>query len=332
MRLLIVTQAVDRNDPVLGFFHRWVEEFAKKYSQVSVICLREGTHALPGNVHVYSLGKEKGRRPPFVYAIRFLSLVWRLRSEYDGVFVHMNQEYILLAGILWRALGKKIYLWRNHYAGGFLTRIAVLLTHKVFCTSRSSFTARFKKTVLMPVGVDVDAFQVSGERIPRSILFFARIAPSKRLELFTDALKILTEKNVQFSASVYGSPLQKDTDYYEAMKRRAGALATFHPGVPHSEAPGVFSAHEIFVNTSPSGMYDKTLFEAAASGCIVLAASPDFAELSGGTAFSSAEELARILASSLEGDSSSVRSRFQSLVKEHSVEELGRRLAQEIQI
>lgn len=332
MRLLIVTQVVDRNDPVLGFFHRWIEEFAKKYTQVSVICLREGAHALPGNVRVYSLGKEKGTRPAFIYASRFLSLAWKLRSEYDGVFVHMNQEYILLAGVLWRALGKKIYLWRNHYAGGLFTRIAVFLSHKVFCTSRASFTARFTKTVLMPVGVDIDAFQGGRERAPRSILFFARIAPSKRLELFIDALKLLAEKNIHYSASVYGSPLEKDTGYYEAMRRRAGALATFHPGVPHSEAPSVFSAHEIFVNTSPSGMYDKTLFEAAASGCIVLAASRDFAELSGGAAFSSAEELARALETSLEGDSSLVRSRLQSLAKEHSVEALGGCLEKEMSI
>ena len=40
----------------------------------------------------------------------------------------------------------------------------------------------------------------------------------------------------------------------------------------------MFSAHEIFVNLSPSGMYDKTLFEASASGCLVVALSTDFTE------------------------------------------------------
>ena len=30
MKLLICTQAADRDDPVLGFFYRWIEEF-KKY-------------------------------------------------------------------------------------------------------------------------------------------------------------------------------------------------------------------------------------------------------------------------------------------------------------
>ena len=60
MRLLICTQAIDKNDPILGFFHRWVIEFAKHFEHISVICLREGTHTLPENVSVYSLGKEGG--------------------------------------------------------------------------------------------------------------------------------------------------------------------------------------------------------------------------------------------------------------------------------
>jgi hypothetical protein len=47
MRLLIVTQAIDAEDPVLGFFVRWVEELAKKAEMVEVICLKEGNALLP---------------------------------------------------------------------------------------------------------------------------------------------------------------------------------------------------------------------------------------------------------------------------------------------
>ena len=44
MRLLIITQKVDKNDDILGFFHRWILEFAKHYESVTVICLEEGDH------------------------------------------------------------------------------------------------------------------------------------------------------------------------------------------------------------------------------------------------------------------------------------------------
>ena len=44
MKLLVVTQAMDEQDPVLGFFVRWVEELAKRAERIEVICLKEGKH------------------------------------------------------------------------------------------------------------------------------------------------------------------------------------------------------------------------------------------------------------------------------------------------
>ncbi|MCD5381655.1 MAG: hypothetical protein LR008_03730, partial [Candidatus Pacebacteria bacterium] len=107
MKLLIITQVLDTEHPILGFFHRWVEEFAKHCEQVHVICLQEGRHDLPDNVTVHSLGKEShqtggatlkrtegtGKVVPRVlsrlitkltYILRFYKLIWQLRHEYDG--------------------------------------------------------------------------------------------------------------------------------------------------------------------------------------------------------------------------------------------------------
>ena len=60
MRLLVVTQKVDAQDDVLGFFHEWLRRFAARCETVEVICLQEDPHELPANVRVHSLGKEKG--------------------------------------------------------------------------------------------------------------------------------------------------------------------------------------------------------------------------------------------------------------------------------
>jgi hypothetical protein len=92
MKLLIVTQVVDSTDLYLGFFHRWIEELAPRFENIEVVCLLEGKHALPKNVRIHSLGKERGKQPSYIYAFRFLKIVWRLRKEYDAVLVHMNQE------------------------------------------------------------------------------------------------------------------------------------------------------------------------------------------------------------------------------------------------
>ena len=59
MKLLIVTQAVDINNPILGFFHRWIEEFSKNCEKVTVIALGVGEYKLPQNVNILSLGKNE---------------------------------------------------------------------------------------------------------------------------------------------------------------------------------------------------------------------------------------------------------------------------------
>lgn len=300
MRLLVVTQEVDKESPTLGFFHEWVRILAPHYERVEVICLKEGLHDLPQNVRVHSLGKEKGRVSPLGYTIRFKFLAWKLRHEYDAVFVHMNQEYILIAGPMWKLLGKSIYLWRNHYAGSVLTDIAAGFCTKVFCTSKHSYTAKYRNTVLMPVGVDLSIFSEAAAlpKMPRSILFLARIAPSKRADMFIEALGIIHARNVQFSARIVGSPVPEDAAYYASLKKRVTELGInevvdFIPGVPHAKTSEYFGTSLMTVNCSRSGMFDKTLFEAAAAGSLVLAISDDFAQsMHTGTSFSDSASLA----------------------------------------
>lgn len=343
MKLLIVTQVVDTQDPVLGFFHEWISALAARTERIIVICLKEGTHALPGNVRVYSLGKEKGRTSALIYAARFLSLAWKLRSEYDRVFVHMNQEYILIAGWLWELLNKPVYMWRNHYAGSWLTDLAASTCTKVFCTSKHSYTAKYKKTELMPVGVNAERFASDADirHEPRSILFLARIAPSKRPDMLIEALGLVLSKGISFVASIYGSPLPQDKTYEEhlqAMVERLGLhdRVRFHAGIPNEQAPAVYQAHELFVNCSRSGMFDKTLFEAAASGCFVLASSDDFKDAAGAQHyFTNVEELAERLERALarnEAERARDSERMRALARAENLATLADRLAHELSV
>jgi glycosyltransferase involved in cell wall biosynthesis len=340
MKLLVVTQTVNIEDLVLGFFHEWIRALASSYESIEVICLYEGKHHLPENVHVHSLGKEDGRVSFFTYAIRFKKLAWKLRRNYDAVFAHMNQEYILIAGPLWKLLGKRIYMWRNHYNGSWVTDVAAAFCTKVFCTSAHSYTANYKNTVLMPVGIDTESFSTASlsSRTPHSILFLARMAPSKRVEVFIDALALVKEKGIPFAASLYGSPLPADEAYYVSLKERAvklglGDAVTFHPGVSKANTPVIYSAYEIFVNCSRSGMFDKTLFEAAACGCLVIASSEDFKLLAGdeayfdGTPDALAERLETMLSMSAEAKEQRTQN-LQNVAQDQSIQKLTARLVE----
>lgn len=337
MKLLIITQVVDLDDPVLGFFHGWIEEIAKHVDSVEVICLRKGRHALPENVAVHSLGKEEREATRPQYIFRLYALLWKLRGRYDRVFVHMNQEYVLLAGLYWRLFRKPTYLWRNHYAGSILTDIAALFCTKVFCTSKHSYTAKYRKTVLMPVGVDSQRFSSDAVvgRIPRSILFLARMSPSKRPDMLLDALEMLSARGIEYTATIVGSPVKEDVSYYQKIVDRGEGLnVRFMPGVPNHETLDLYRTHEIFVNASPSGMFDKTIFEAAACGCIVLASSEDFKDAAGERySFSDPESLAGRLVEFLnESFDQKVRNsvHMESLARAESLASLADRLVAEL--
>ena len=334
MRLLILTQAVDKDEPTLGFFHRWIEELAPKFNSIEVICIREGRHALPANVRIHSLGKEKGASR-LQGVLRFYRYIWMLRHSYDSVFVHMSQEYAVLGGPVWMLLRKPMYLWRNYHGGSFRTDVAVAFSTKVFCTSTHSYTAGRKKTMLMPVGVDTAQFFPDPRivRKPDSILFLSGMWPSKRPEMLIEALVLLNHDGVDFSADFYGSPLPVTEAYYASLKQRVidaglSSHVAFHPGVPNSETPDLFRAHRVFVNCSPSGMFDKTLFEASACGARVLAASLDLKELAGSEAhFDSVEELKERLRAAL---TAPPLDSVPAFVQEHSLSLLADRLANEL--
>lgn len=340
MKLLVITQVMDTQDPVLGFFTRWVDELASRTDAVNVICLKEGEYPLPVNVRVHSLGKEAGVGK-CTYAWRFYRYAWSLRHDYDAVFVHMNEEYILLGGLLWKLLGKQVYMWRNHYAGSWRTHVAAAFCMKVFCTSKHSYTARFKKTVLMPVGIDLERFSIETDavRAPKSILFLARIASSKRPEMLIDALGAVLARGISFTADIVGSPLPDDESYADSLATRAEMLGLhdrvrFHAGIPNDETPPVYRAHDLFVNCSPSGMFDKTLFEAAASGCRVIAASDDFHDAAGDEAYApDTDSLANRLIDALDMDEDMVartRIRMQALARGESLGTLMDRLLIEL--
>lgn len=269
MNLLVITQKVDRKDPVSGFFHSWIIELARHFDKVTVIGLYVGSYSLPANVRVLSLGKEQ-KESRFRYVKNFYTYIIAFAKDYDAVFVHQNQEYPILGGLIWKIMGKRVYMWRNHYAGSLMTDISAAFCDKIFCTSKFSFTAKYKKTAFMPVGVDTDVFipKVDGvSRMPGSILSIGRIAPSKKIDRLVEALGILKKEKREFVASIYGSVLPADAGYLESLKSQISELGldgqvSFKGGIANEETPAIYSAHDIFVNLSPSGMFDKTIFEA----------------------------------------------------------------------
>jgi glycosyltransferase involved in cell wall biosynthesis len=282
MKLLIVTQAVDTEDPVLGFFVRWIEELAKRVEHIEVICLKEGKHVLPANVRVHSLGKERGAQSRATYALRFLRLVWALRRDYDAVFVHMNPEYLILAGPIWKLLDKRVCLWYNHPADNLRLRFAIAFAYKLFYTSPYAATANSSKAEQMPVGIDTELFVSQPVARNRATIYLqGRVMPSKRVETALDALRILHEQIPEASLTIVGP---EELTYAVELKNRFADLieksaATFLGPRKNNETPALYSAHGAAINLAASGHFDKTAFEAMACETPVIVSSRAFAGL-----------------------------------------------------
>jgi len=276
MRILFITQKVDKDDDVLGVYHRWIEKLAEKFEKINVICLYRGRVELPENVKVYSLGKENGRSR-LKYLFRFYKYLWYVRNDYEKVFVHMNPEYVILGAKIWKLFGKKIILWYNHPMGGLKARIAIALSNRVFHTSLFAFAARYKKAKLMPVGIDTETFRrIPGKNpIPNSLIYLGRISPIKNLDTLIDAANILCDEGVNFSLTVAGAASKpSEIEYEKRIKTKAkrlvdNRLVTFPGPVPNYKTPLIYNTHENSINLTQSGSFDKTIIEAMACGILV---------------------------------------------------------------
>ncbi|MBX4210686.1 glycosyltransferase family 4 protein [Candidatus Parcubacteria bacterium] len=295
-RILIITQKVDRTDDVLGFFHLWLEEFATQFQEVSVICLYRGDYALPENVSVYSLGKEKLEKGTYgmfevlwqriKYVTLFYRLIWQQRTKYDYVFVHMNSEYVIFGAPLWKIFGKRIILWYNHTYGTLRTKVAMSLSNAVCHTSEFSFTAGTKKSHLMSAGIATDVFKKDHtiRKKPHSLLYVGRISAVKNVDVLLRAFNLLIQKKVECTLDIYGDPGPGDQLYFESIKGLAlpyerDGLITFHGKIPNSLTPAVYNAHQVLVNLTPRGNFDKTVLEAMSTETVVAVSSPAFASL-----------------------------------------------------
>jgi glycosyltransferase involved in cell wall biosynthesis len=140
--------------------------------------------------------------------------------------------------------------------------------------------AKYKKTVLMPVGIDTDKFSIYNSQFSNKknkILFLGRMDTIKRPDLLVDALAILNKKNVDFVCDFYGDSTPEREDYYNSIKKEVGESnlkekVNFYKGVPNYETPKIYNEHSIYVNLTPAGSFDKTILEAASCGCLLVIA------------------------------------------------------------
>lgn len=302
MKLLVITQKVDQRDPILGFFHRWLEELAKNCDQVIVIALGVGDFNLPVNVQVLSMGKlAQGWSLPagrlgawggekwwgkFLALVKFFTYLWQERHNYDKVFVHMNPIYVVLAGWYWRLSRRPIGLWYTHRQVDWKLRIAAKLATVIFTAAPESFQLKSSKVVVTGHGIDTATFacpiKVSNTG-PFIIMAVGRLTRIKHLNILLEATALLKRKISQpFIIRLVGEAVTPDDKKYVtelqsiARQSQLENLIDWRGAVSPEQMKVLYCRADLTVNLTPTGGLDKAVLESMAAGMPVLTSNQAF--------------------------------------------------------
>lgn len=284
MKLLICTQAVDQNHPILGFFHRWILEFSRYFEEVHVICLEKGDHALPENVFVYSLGKEEGKGR-LVYIYRFYTYFWHVffRVKVRFVFFHMGAVYNILAApffFLRRGRQTQFYWWKTHGHINRTGRIALWFVDQVFTAVAESFPVATRKRRVVGHAIDLELFRQRTHEPQTPILLFAgRLSRSKRVEQVLQVAKMLRENCTDLTVRIVGEAVDPGywSELQEIVKEHELAdMVTFTGAITQSALVHEYQQAKVFMNPSDNDGLDKVVLEAMACGAVPLTANRSF--------------------------------------------------------
>lgn len=287
MKLLIVAQAADRDDPNLGAFYYWFEMLARRADSVVILAGRAGATDFPPHMSVFTFEKKKG----IFGRVRRLWKFWELFSRHfadaNAVLFHQIPEYVLAASPFLLGRGRKVAaLWYAHGAVSWRLRLAERMVDYIFTSSAGGFRLPSKKAIYMGQAINTELFQPSVMSPQPSVntvnnglrlLTIGRIAPVKNYETIIAACAILRDTWPHgWALTIVGGPITAgDRAYAEKLRnlvREKGLVSHIHFAgeLAYSEIPGLLAEYDLFLNASRTGSLDKAVLEAMACGLTVL--------------------------------------------------------------
>lgn len=287
MKLLFLTQVLDRRDAVLGFVSRWVRGLAARCERVRVVALEVGdTVDLPASVDWREVGR-RGRVGRFLRYRRFLSEALGT-DGFDTVLAHMIPRYSLLARRPARRHGARSFLWYTHAGVDRRLLRAVERVEKVFTASPESLRVDTPRKVVTGHGIDLEHFAGGDSALPEvppRLLSVGRLTPSKDPLTLVRALAILRERGYDVELDLVGAGLvEGDRDFRARVvasiaESGVSDFVHLHGAVPYLEVPVRYRRATLVVNASSTGSLDKVCLEAMASRRPVLSCNDGAAEL-----------------------------------------------------
>lgn len=350
MKLVFVTQVLDRGDAVLGFTSRWVRSFAQRCERVRVLALELGDVSdLPSNVDA----RELGRRGRISRYLRYRKLLNEAFSDgFDTVLSHMVPRYAIHAHGPATKAGARDFLWYTHAGVDARLIKAIDRVERVFTATPESLRVETSKRCVTGHGIDTEHFNSAGSlpTDPPRLLSVGRLTPKKDPLTIIEALGRLRASGRDVGLDLVGAGLVKsDESYARAVRQRIDDFrltdrVRLLGSVPYLEVPANYAAASIVVNSSLTGSLDKVTLEAMASRRPVISCNDTapalFAELGAdaelccfpaGDDAALADRIERLLDRGPSGRGALGERLRQIVVRDHQTDELIARLVREME-
>lgn len=271
MKLVFLTQVLDREDAVLGFVTRWIEGFAAHCEAVRVVALEVGdTSGLPANVDWVEIGRKGTLRRWLRYA-RTLNRSLH-RDGFDTVLAHMVPRYALLARRPARRSGAGLWLWYTHAGVDRRLIAAERIVDGIFTVNRASLRIETPKRVETGHGIDLAHFDVGPPPAGRPLLLaVGRRTPAKDPLTLIRAVAELARRGVDCELELVGGGLAAGDPAYgaevdaELARLGLGERVRVVGDVPYRDIAARYAACTLLVSASRTGSVDKVVLEAMAA-------------------------------------------------------------------
>lgn len=271
MRILFVTQAVDKNHPILGFVCDWLVSLSKQFSvkELRVVAFDSSKTSIDNTSisRIYFLSKWKR-------LIAFKKTI--IKNPCSVVFVHMTPIWVLVGFFIWKLQGSRIVLWYTHGSDSFLLRIAVSLADVTLTATPEAFPFRHSRVHAVGHAVGDRFFSVSRKPRPEDRFFVLSVGRISRIKGVIQTIRFFAEIYKQEPrARLMCIGQQIDPEYLREVKNvihelSLGEVVQLEEPKSYTQMPEVYANSDLLLHMSETGSLDKVVIEALASGCPVL--------------------------------------------------------------
>jgi glycosyltransferase involved in cell wall biosynthesis len=292
MNVLWFSIAIDANNPRQGFNLRWIRAMAEQVESIHIIAMTVGEYDLPYNVHVHSVGKEKGFGEPR-RAVRFYRLLMKILrdQEIDICFSHMIPLFSVMATPVLRLAGIPLITWYAHPSITTTLKLAHLASDRMVTSVGSAYPYKHDKLVVVGQGIDIDLFApdtIEREATPPVLLCAGRLSASKgHATLIRAAGQLKAQRTNPFKVVIIGSPgLPQEIEYERRLHQQVEGdglqdTVEFHRSVSQDQLVQWYRSCTVHVNLTPTGFGDKVAWESMACGKVCIAANEGFRDTLG---------------------------------------------------